>query len=619
MLADNINFLREQYPLVYQAVKEWETLVQIKTIMPEVARDGNLTLKFQLNDQSIYIHSKYNPLREAAAVIDKLIETEDINENTQLVFYGVGMGYHIEEFISRYPDVSYSIIEPSVEILSIYLDNKIIKKSLNKNLLMFQCGNKVDDLYNKSVQLRDKNLIICDLPAYKQFMHDEYLAFLNDFRQIVKAQRSALHTNMAFKKRWIINSVNNLKIVLQTPNILLEDHTFLKDKTAILVAAGPSLDLEIENLKKIKAEGLAYIFSVGTAINTLIENNVYPDAICTYDPKEENQLVFKKINEKGISSIPMIFGSSVGYEVLEQYQGTKIHMLTSQDTVADYFLKAESGALFGTVTDAPSIAIVTLELLEKLEFGLIVLVGQNLAFTEEKTYSSGIDYMTAEMQSQMLQGDGEFVESVDGQQIKTTESFSNMRHHMERIIEKFNTRVINTTIGGAKIKGTQFQLFSEIISDELSDSVALNTPLNTFNQTQKYDRNYAVSQLIKLKKCYLEYQKQISEIKICLREMEEFARKVQEKEMFKMHTKMDQQIRLMEKNTFFRILALPINRVEYSILSNEIQPIKAEQNKFKKAVSVIKPTNVFVDLLFSQMAMNDQIMLVLENVIRDYL
>jgi Uncharacterized protein conserved in bacteria len=118
--------------------------------------------------------------------------------------------------------------------------------------------------------------------------------------QLVKNQRSALSVNYAFKKRWIINSVNNFKTVLTTPNILTDNRGQFRDKTAILVSAGPSLDYEIEYLKYIKSNHLAFIFSVGTSINTLIHHGIYPDVMTTYDPTETYRLVFNNINVRGI-------------------------------------------------------------------------------------------------------------------------------------------------------------------------------------------------------------------------------------------------------------------------------------------------------------------------------
>lgn len=618
MLADNILFLREQYPAVYQAVKTWEETKQEPMAFVEAARDGNLTLKYKSGDQSVYVHSKYNPIREAEAIVDRLSEDQDIDEQSHVVFYGIGLGYHIEAFITRYPWLSYSIVEPSAEILACYLDHKVLIKNLNKNLLMLQCGNQAEALYAKAVQLKDKSLIICDLSAYPQIFQVNYNAFLEEFRGIVKEQRSSLHTNFAYKKRWIINSVNNFKVVLQTPNILLESHDFANGKSALLVAAGPSLDLEIENLKKIKAAGLAYIFSVGSAINTLIHHGIEPDGMCTYDPSERNQVVFNKINELGITTIPMIFGSSVGYEVLEQYQGPKYHMLTNQDTVAAYFLRSESGEAIEMVIDAPTIAVVTLELLVKLGFSQIILVGQNLAYTEEKSYSSEIDYITDEMREMMLKNDVISTEAVDGNQVKTTESFLSMKRQLEHTIDKYQAKVINTTIGGAKIDGTSFKTLAQVISEELADLSVHDYPFNQIKQTQKYDQGYAHSQLKQLKESYQAYQNLLSGIKSCLLELHDMIRLNQEKEAHQTHLRMDRQIKAMEENAFFKMIALPINRVEYGILFNDIQKTKAEKNNFRKAKSVIKPTESFIDLLYTDMNTNNEIMLVLENVVREF-
>ena len=62
-------------------------------------------------------------------------------------------------------------------------------------------------------------------------------------------------------------------------------------KTYFISSSGPSLE-DIENIRYIKEHGLAYIFSVGSAISVLINNNIYPDAACTYDPTVNNQKVF---------------------------------------------------------------------------------------------------------------------------------------------------------------------------------------------------------------------------------------------------------------------------------------------------------------------------------------
>ena len=51
-------------------------------------------------------------------------------------------------------------------------------------------------------------------------------------------------------------------------------------------------------------------------------------------------------------------------------------MITSQDTVSNYYLKDVEGKAINIVQDAPSIAVVTVQLLYQLGFSTIILVGQ---------------------------------------------------------------------------------------------------------------------------------------------------------------------------------------------------------------------------------------------------
>ena len=402
LLIDNINILKDGYPKTWDKIKDYEDKLDANYIKVEETKKGFKTLSVNKDDKSIYMHSKYNPIREAKAIVD---EYEDVEDGANVIFYGVGLGYHIDVFLEKYPNVNYYIYEPIPEVLYAYLSNKSIKELPSKNLMDIMVGLDEQEIVNYLSSFIDKNrgdVQIVELPIHKQIFPDEYKKFLELFKDMIKNKRSGIHTDYAFQKRWIINSMKNFGDVISTPNIIMEKKGQFKDKPTILVAAGPSLNEEIENIKYIKEKGLAYIFSVGSAINTLIYHDIYPDAACTYDPTVNNQKVFVKVKEQGIKDIPMIFGSSVGYETLVDYPGEKYHMVTSQDTVSNYFLKTEESDRVDIVLDAPSIAVVTLQLLYTLGFGPIILVGQNLALRGKERHSEGV-YYSSEVSEQEIE------------------------------------------------------------------------------------------------------------------------------------------------------------------------------------------------------------------------
>lgn len=76
----------------------------------------------------------------------------------------------------------------------------------------------------------------------------------------------------------------------------------------------------------------------------------------------------------------MVFGSSVGFETLENYPSKMAHFITNQDYISTNILKHNSIEKIEAVKDSPSIAIITLQILNFLKFNPIILVGQTFSY-----------------------------------------------------------------------------------------------------------------------------------------------------------------------------------------------------------------------------------------------
>jgi len=621
VLADNIIFLKKNCPVLYEILKKGEDETEKSLITLEDTKNNKKTLRIEKDEKSLYLHSKYDPIREAETIIDKLEEREEIDDESQVIFYGLGLGYHIDSFIKRFPDTAFSIYEPSIEVFKQFLEYRNLKDISTKKMLILQCEVKpevMDEFFNIVLNNADQKTIIMDLPIYQSAFKEQHNRFSNRFLELIKGKRSSLNVNYAFQKRWIINSIINFKEVLNTPNILMQDENIFKDKAAILVAAGPSLDYEIENLRIIKEKGLAYIFALGSAVNALIHHNIFPDAICTYDPSEDNnKLVFKKINEMQINSIPLIFGSSVGFEVLQDYQGPKYHMVTTQDTIANYFLKTENEKGILKVADAPTIAVVTLELLNKLKFSTIVLVGQNLAYKDKKNYADGIDYSQSdayELQEKTLK-----IKDVLKNEIETNDSFNRMRSQMEFYIKSSDVPIINTTIGGAHIEGTEFMQLERVMNDKLQFKRVQGNEFGVMMKSDLYDKKYLCSKLKLMEDENSKYKTLLSEIRQQILKIKELVKNSNIKQISIMYNKLDYFINKLEANEFFKVITMPMNRVQYELLVNNIKRIKIEKNELKKTKQALKNVEPFIDLLYSDNNLNEKIMEGLRESIEHYI
>jgi hypothetical protein len=367
----------------------------------------------------------------------------------------------------------------------------------------------------------------------------------------------------------------------------------------------------------IKEKGLAFIFCVGSAINALIFHNIYPDAICTYDPTEKNNLlVFKKINEMKIDEIPLIYGSSVGYEVLESYFGPKHHMVTNQDTIADYFLETKNNKHLLRVFDAPTIAVVTLELLKRLDFSRVILVGQNLAYREEKNYAQGIDYA----QSDAFASEDKIikVKDVSGNDVATTESFNRMRMQMEHYIKVFDISVINTTIGGAHIEGTVFMPMDMVIKNVLKEKIVQGNEFQVSKDDCFYDAAFLQKSLQSMNEEYERFKSLLVDIKKQIPKVKNIINNFNKKQTTIMYDKLDRRLDKLEANDFFKTVAMPMNRVQYQLLIDSSIRLKNEKNELKKFKQMVTDIDSFIDNLFIDESLNQNIMEILETTVREY-
>ncbi|TFZ41050.1 DUF115 domain-containing protein [Soehngenia longivitae] len=610
----NINYLKTNFPDVWDNIKDLDEN-SIESIFIEESKSGLKTAKIKENDTYKYVHSKYDPKKEAESLIKKY--EGELEKSGTVIFFGTGLGYHIELILRSFPDIKAYIYEPNKELLYFFLKERSFSETQLKRFKNISATREsfLNDI-REMLTLNREGLVIVDLPVYKSIYPDEYEFFIQTIKTKVKERRSSILTEYSFQKRWIINSMKNFKYVLKTPNVIVENKGKFKDIPAILVAAGPSLNEEIENIRKIKDEGLAYIFSVGSAINTLIKNDIHPHVATTYDPTENNQKVFLKVKEQGIKDIPLIFGSSVGYETIENYPGKLYHMITSQDKISNYYLDNESTEPIDIVLDAPTIAVVTLQLLYYLGFNPIILAGQNLAYVGTKQHSEGVFY-SSDLSDKELESAID-VKDVYGNTIKTNNGYNSMRQQMESYINQLkDLKVINTTKGGAAIEGAPFIELEKVMKEYLNKKVVKEDFLDSWNK--HYDKKRLKEKTDEMSVYKEEALVLIREYYNLLDKMENLLKNNNLKELQNMYNLLNSTIDKIEENPFFNTFILQMNRLYHQLLSEEIKILSEEKNVRKKNDKLIKEYRIFMDRCKNDIELFNEIFDELTESILDYI
>ena len=127
ILNDNLNILKQRFPLLYEQMKAYQCSNSAENVEIIDAKSGIPTLCYKAAEVQVFIHSKYNPLDEALKLFDKYT---DISKYKHVFFFGIGLGYHIEAFMRKYPGIAVSMYEPDKEIFSKFLSIKSLNQLL---------------------------------------------------------------------------------------------------------------------------------------------------------------------------------------------------------------------------------------------------------------------------------------------------------------------------------------------------------------------------------------------------------------------------------------------------------------------------------------------------------
>lgn len=401
-------------------------------IKVEKSRSGAYTIKYN----NKYIHSKYDPIKECTVLINKY---EYLFQDSIVVVYGLGLGYHVEEILKRNPMIKIYVFEDSNEIIKVCktinskifnLKNVKIISSLQKNFY---------DLFIKSIQ--DVQDIIIHKPSLEIIKDDNFKLYRVINNYIIS--KEAVDKSGLLEENYIQNLNINYKNIKDLINKFLN-----KNKKFVITAAGPSLDYELKFLRENKDKFI--IITVGTALNALMNNDIRPSIIVIIDGKEAvaNQL-------KGFENetIPLCFLSTASRWAVKTYNGPKYMFFNSKD---EDDIVIETGK---------TVAVAAMSIALHCGAKEIVMLGQDLAYLNGKSHTNTYEEIYGHKDEPIINKNNKLIKSVDGTMLETTKGYIYFKEQIERLIElNKNVKFINCS-KGAFINGAIHMNFKEYVKE----------------------------------------------------------------------------------------------------------------------------------------------------------
>ena len=214
----------------------------------------------------------------------------------------------------------------------------------------------------------------------------------------------------------------------------------------LLIAAGPSFDDEIENLKRLlenkeKRTDICVV-CVGKICRKLISQKIIPDYIVMIDANETTRWQISGVEDCGV---PLIYLSTTAPNVVSEYKGKRYVAYQNGLEKSEEFAEKNKNTLFDT---GGSVATFIIDLAIRFKAKRLICVGLDMGYTGDRTHASGTGVkITAKSRLKKI-------EAVGGGVAYAAKGLDIYRRWIERrIVTEKDTKFINASHGARIANG----------------------------------------------------------------------------------------------------------------------------------------------------------------------
>lgn len=384
------------------------------------------------------------------------------------------LGYGSEDLISKVmenikeSDILCFFIPDYNEYIRLEIDEKVVH---DKNIYLCTKDNNysaLSDIVSSVITyLYYKNVFIEIVPGYEKKI-EEYSVLSKLVSDQINFVKYSKNTELQIGKMFRYNVLKNTESIISQHSVN-QIINIIKGKKnnkipAIIVSAGPSLEKNINNLKK--AEHHALIIAVDTALKAVIRHGIIPDITITIDPRKEKKL----FEHEEICKIPLIADMGIVPEIVKNHKSKIFYTGNDSYKLFDFFCNSFGKEKYAKIETAGSVANNAFSFALQAGFETIILVGQDLAFTGGKVYVKDAHDDEVKNHMDAIRYGVCEVEDINGQMIKTDVQMKFYKEWFETMIKRYNNiRVIDATEGGARIEGTKIMTLEAAIDRECSE------------------------------------------------------------------------------------------------------------------------------------------------------
>ena len=450
---ENIVRLREKSPklaaLIEKEQEKWFAAENPEYWL-EPTNSGLFTLASSDDKGVYYFHSNWNPQLEAVEFANYYYDMTCAN----YIVLGFGLGYHCEALANMDEDICINIYENDLSV--------VVQAMMANNLGWLWNNENVNIIYDNDFSTMSKELSKTDVEDKVFVIHHPSLRHIKNSDIKAKLEHIFIRDSGIRNQRALMESNFNSNIRNKTDVIDVLKERF-DGKHGIIVAAGPSLDNNVEQL--LNKPDNTLIIATGTVFRKLISLGVEVDYVIVADA---NRRIFGQLAGNLDSMVPLLYLSTAYKGFAEKYKGDKYVILQRDHNLAMEEARRLGVDTYGT---GGSVSTTALDVCISLGCASIAFIGLDLAYTGNFAHATGTSRRVANDVYDMQKVPGyEISDSTDGaayevKKVELTSSnlFDMYRNWIEKRVKEKDVKIpiYDATEGGSFINGMKIVTLKE--------------------------------------------------------------------------------------------------------------------------------------------------------------
>lgn len=463
--------------------KNYKKMRGVKVLVEE-SENHHLIAKVEKDKRVLYLNGKYRPEQ----VVEKWLEQQgEFSFMTTVIIIGIGNYWHVKRILEKVDNtMNVLIYEPCINIFLKMLETVDMRELFEEDAsvaLVVEGINQWELNYyiSQMISLESMSKVKLYLSGnYNLLFPKEVSEFIKKVKTYTVEQIVSWNTVVRYTAVNAQNIFSNIKYLYDGYTILSLRNILPPDLPTIIVSAGPSLNKNINELKN--AVGKACIIATDTAMKPLLNAGIIPNMFVVVDGLKP-ALLFE---HKDISKVPMVTMTPVSVESMDAHKGKKIFYWGENpyedELIRQVAMKQEWNVDIPSITTGGSVATTAFGLGAYMGSRTIILVGQDLAMTGNRTHADGT---FQDKMDEIDVEDGSYVEVEDihGGKVYTSIDFRHYLGWFEKMIKEWDfLKVIDATEGGAKIHGAKIMKLKTAIKNECTKKFSVKWRIDRIPQ-----------------------------------------------------------------------------------------------------------------------------------------